>query len=435
MDATDKTKVGAYFVSNYPPYSFWSADAVPDALAALERPPAADTPLGMYIHIPFCRKRCRFCYFKVYTDKNSREVNDYLDLMVHELRLYSEKPVLQGRKPKFIYFGGGTPSYISTTQLRALVDGLRPLLPWDEAEEVAFECEPGTLTRKKLDMLKEIGVTRLSLGVENFDDKILEINGRAHDAAQVDKAYGMAREVGFPQINIDLIAGMVGETDANWRECIRKTIEMSPDSVTIYQMELPPNTVISQEMRILGQEESAVAEWGVKRGWVRYAFEEMEKAGYSTTSAYTVVKDPERTTFLYRDLLWTGADMVSLGVASFAHIQGVHCQNESRIERYEERVRQGELPIYRAHSTTLEERMLRELILHMKKGEVDKCYFANKYDVDLDGRFGPRFEELVSHGYLENTPERATLTREGLLRVDQLLHQFFLPQHQVANAA
>ena len=435
IDATDKTKVGTYFVSNYPPYSFWSANAVPDALAALERPPAADTPLGMYIHIPFCRKRCRFCYFKVYTDKNARQVNDYLDVVVEELRLYSQKPVIAGRKPKFIYFGGGTPSYISTTQLRSLVDRMRPLLPWDEAEEVAFECEPGTLTRKKLEILKDVGITRLSLGVENFDDKVLEINGRAHDAAQVDKAYQMAREVGFPQINIDLIAGMIGETDENWRECIRKTIELSPDSVTIYQMELPPNTVISKEMRIMGQEESAVASWGVKRGWVRYAFEEMEKAGYSTTSAYTVVKNPETTTFLYRDLLWTGADMVSLGVASFAHIQGVHCQNEGHIERYSERVRQGELPIYRALTTTPEERMLRELILHMKKGEVDKRYFAGKHGVDLDARFGDRFQELARRGYLDDTPARATLTREGLLRADQLLYQFFLPQHQVASAA
>ena len=98
---------------------------------------------------------------------------------------------------------------------------MKAKLPWDEAEEVAFEAEPGTLTDHKLKAIRDLGVTRLSLGVENFDDHILEINGRAHKSKEIARAYGYARELGFPQINIDLIAGMVEETDANWRECIR----------------------------------------------------------------------------------------------------------------------------------------------------------------------------------------------------------------------
>src|SRR5207248_8629534 len=98
--------------------------------------------------------------------------------------------------------------------------------------------------------LKELGVTRLSLGVENFDYNILEYNGRAHHTEEIYRAYGWARDLHFDQINIDLIAGMVGETWDNWRACIRKTIELSPDSVTIYQMELPHNTVFSKELPV-----------------------------------------------------------------------------------------------------------------------------------------------------------------------------------------
>ena len=251
---SEKTAVGAYFVSNYPPYSFWTPEQVGQAVAALDSPPADDVPLGLYLHIPFCRKRCRFCYFKVYTDKDSTEINRYIDGLINELTLYARKAVVAGRKPKFIYFGGGTPSYLSTRQLRRLVDSIRPLFPWDEAEEVAFECEPGTVSKAKLEILREIGITRLSLGVENFGERILELNGRAHNAADIDKVYKFAREVGFPQINIDLIAGMVGETDENWRECVSKTIALDPDSVTLYQMELPPNTIISKEMRATGTE-------------------------------------------------------------------------------------------------------------------------------------------------------------------------------------
>src|SRR6185436_7388745 len=116
---------------------------------------------------------------------------------------------------------------------------------WRSAEEITFECEPGTLTESKIASIRKIGVTRLSLGVENFDDAILEANGRAHRSAEIGRSYAFARSLEFPQINIDLIAGMLGETDKNWRACIQRTLELDPDSVTIYQMELPFNTTIS----------------------------------------------------------------------------------------------------------------------------------------------------------------------------------------------
>src|SRR5216684_2485442 len=136
----EATTAGNYFISNYPPYSFWTRDHAHEAYAALERTPAPGTPLGIYLHIPFCRKRCNFCYFKVYTDKNAAEVDGYLDSLIEEMALYARKPFLGGRKPTFIYFGGGTPSYISSTQLLRLVESLKSQLSWDEAQEVAFEC-------------------------------------------------------------------------------------------------------------------------------------------------------------------------------------------------------------------------------------------------------------------------------------------------------
>ena len=186
-----------------------------------------DDPLGLYIHIPFCRKRCHFCYFKVYTDKNASEIEIYLDALIKENELYSRMPAFQGRQLRFAYFGGGTPSYVSEKQLRYLVDGLNRHVSWENAEEVTFECEPGTLQKAKLETLKEIGVTRLSLGIEHFDDEILAANGRAHLSPEIYRAYEWAREVDFPQINVDLIAGMMGETEEKWREAVRRTIELA----------------------------------------------------------------------------------------------------------------------------------------------------------------------------------------------------------------
>ena len=201
----------------------------------------------MYLHIPFCRKRCHFCYFRVYTDKNSQEIEDYLDTLGRERELY-HLPAIAGRPLNFVYFGGGTPSFLSTRQLETLVSRMTAVMPWKDAEEITFECEPGTLSESKLSAIRGMGVTRLSLGVENFDDRILEVNGRAHRSAEIFRTYECARSLGFPQINLDLIAGMLGETDENWQACIDRTLKLAPDSVTIYQMELPFNTTISGDL-------------------------------------------------------------------------------------------------------------------------------------------------------------------------------------------
>ena len=430
-----ETTVGNYFVSNYPPYSFWKPELAGEIFAALERPPKSDTPLGMYVHIPFCRKRCHFCYFKVYTDKDSASIRNYIDAVLREFALYAGKPFVGGRKPNFIYFGGGTPSYLSADQLRHLTDGMKALLPWDEAEEVTFECEPGTLTDHKLKAIRDLGVTRLSLGVENFDDHILEINGRAHHSKEIARAYAYAREIGFQQINLDLIAGMVEETEANWRECVRKTIELSPDSVTIYEMEIPYNTTIYKQMKTEGKLVAPVADWETKRGWVKYAFEELEKAGYSVGSAYTAVKHPERTKFVYRDRLWAGADLLGLGVASFGTIGGTHYQNQHDFEPYVTRVNKGELPIWRALTPTAEERLIRELVLQLKLGHVSRAYFHEKFGVELTERFAPALQRLKDWGFLTVAGDEVRLNRDGLLQVDRLLHEFFLPEHQNARYA
>lgn len=428
----DQTDVGSYFVANYPPFSVWTPEAVAaDALPALDRPPVPGVPLGLYLHIPFCRKRCHFCYFRVYTDKNSSDVATYLDVLAREWDQYAARPAIAGRPLNFVYFGGGTPSFLSTQQLEGLVKRLTATTSWAQAEEVTFECEPGTLSESKLGVIRRLGVTRLSLGVENFDDHILELNGRAHRSGEIDRAYRFARSLEFPQINIDLIAGMLGETDENWKTCVEKTIALDPDSVTIYQMELPFNTTISRDLlKGTHQFEDPVAAWSTKRRWVADAFEALERAGYRVGSAYTAVKDRAKTRFIYRDRLWQGADMAALGVASFGHVNGVHMQNLDTWEAYTESVHAGHLPLSRAYRPTDEERLIRELVLQLKLGTIDPRYFRDKYGVDILERFRDAFDSLLADGWAAAVgPERVSLTRDALLRVDVLLPRFFLPAH------
>jgi oxygen-independent coproporphyrinogen-3 oxidase len=224
---------------------------------------------------------------------------------------------------------------------------------------------------------------------------------------------------------------MVGETDENWRSCVRRTLDLDPDSVTVYQMELPHNTTISRDLTTGGgQFVQGVADWATKRRWVREAFAALEDAGYHVGSAYTAVKDPSRTSFVYRDRLWQGADLVGLGVASFGHLNGVHMQNLDQWEPYRAAVDRGEIPLNRAYRPTPEERMIRELVLQLKRGWIRPAYFEDKYGADVLARFHRQFADLRAEGYVaEAGPERVTLSRDGLLRADLLLRRFFLPQH------
>lgn len=431
-ETTSATEVGSYFISNYPPFSQWDRAYVPEILAALASEPDRSVPLGLYVHIPFCRKRCKFCYFRVYTQQNARTIQNYVDALEKEFELLSGQPAVQGRDLDFAYFGGGTPSYLSSKQLRSLHDKLAKYLSWHTAREVTFECEPGTLNEEKVKTLKEIGVSRISLGVENFDDAILDANGRAHLSPEVFKAYDWIKAAGFPQVNIDLIAGMIGENDENWRRCVEKAAEMAPDNITIYQMELPHNTVISQEIKQLGIT-SPIAGWATKRRWVSEAMDYLFERGYHVSSGNELVRDPANDRFVYRDNLFRGSDILATGVSSFGHLQGVHYQNFDRLDEYLRVVGEGELPINRALRPTDHQRLIREFVLQMKEGIVELPPLREKFGVEPLEEFAEPLANQQTAGYLAVERDRVALTRKGLLQADSLLPEYFEEEHRAVR--
>jgi oxygen-independent coproporphyrinogen-3 oxidase len=210
---------------------------------------------------------------------------------------------------------------------------------------------------------------------------------------------------------------------------------MSPDSVTIYQMEVPYNTTIYQQMKAEGKLAAPVADWETKRGWVASAFAELERAGYTVGSAYTAVKNKESARFLYRDRLWAGADLLGLGVASFGHLQGTHYQNHHDFEPYVNAVHSGRFPIFRAMTPSPDERLIREFILQLKLGRARCDYFQNKFGVDVRRRFARPLQTLQDWGFGRVEDGAVVLNRDGLLQVDRLLHEFFLPEHKNARYA
>lgn len=428
-ETTTATEVGSYFISNYPPFSLWTREQVPDALAAFAREPDRSAPLGLYLHIPFCRKRCKFCYFRVYTNQNAQAIENYVQAIAREVELLSAQPGVRDRGLRFVYFGGGTPSYLSAKQLRSLRERLHRYISWDSAQEVTFECEPGTLSLDKVRTLKEIGVTRVSLGVENFNDRILEENGRAHLSPEIDRAYDWIQQVGFPQVNIDLIAGMIGETDENWAACVERAAAMEPDNITIYQMELPHNTIISREMKELGVA-SPVADWPTKRRWVNEAFDYLLGRGYRISSGNELVRSLDTDHFVYRDNVWRGCDLLAVGVSSFGHFQGVHYQNLDAIEEYIDAVNRGELPINRAMTPTAHQLLIREFVLQLKEGRLAIEPFRRKFGVDVREEFAEPLRNQHAAGYLEVEDDQIVLTRKGLLQVDTLLPEYFEKEHR-----
>ena len=217
---------------------------------------------------------------------------------------------------------------------------------------------------------------------------------------------------------------MVGETFASWQRTVERTLALGADSVTIYQMELPFNTVFVRDARD-GGDGVPVADWPTKRAWVDWAFDRFLAAGYAISSGYTLVRDPARVQFRYRDMLWEGSDLVALGVASFGHLSGFHYQNATHWDEYLGAVEAGRLPVVRGLEPTRRELLIRETVLGLKRGRLDVARLREKFGVDPLEEWAEEWRGLVESGDVERLLPEPVLTRQGLLRVDELLPRFF----------
>lgn len=421
------TTVGNHFISNYPPFSCWTPQEVPKFLHALSRTPKA-SPLGLYVHLPFCRHRCHYCYFRVYPRRTEADVNLYVESLLKELALYRRFPAIEDRSLRCVYFGGGTPSYLSSEQIRTLLGGLQEQLPWETIEECTFECEPVTASVEKFQLLKQLGVTRVSLGFQSLNDEILRRSGRDTRVSDCHRAFHQARAAGFDEINIDLLAGLPDESDATWRRTIDQVLELIPDCVSIYQLELTHNSKLYASMR--AGHDVNLPSWPDKCQWTDAAFKMCEEAGYVIASGYMAVRNPRWWRFVYAvDHFWQGADLLALGETSFGHIQGVHYQNVDTFDRYTTLLAENHLPLRRAFKLSPEHKLRREVMLLLKTGRLDAAHFRKKFGVVLLDHFEEQFEQLLRKGLVEIEADEIRLTREALLRVDWLLPMFYLPEH------
>lgn len=420
--------VGNYFVAAYPPFSAWQAEQVP-ALAEALNQPAPAAPLGLYVHVPFCQKKCDYCYYLSFIGRPASAIDRYVHGLAEELSHYAERRAVSGRPLAFVYFGGGTPSMLTSAQVRKLASGLKQALPWTGVREVTFECAPRSVRAEFLETLREAGVTRISMGVQSFDDELLRLNGRMHLRDDVRRAWSLLQQAGFGWVNLDLMCGLLGETDERWRDSVRQVIQLAPESVTIYQTEIPYNTQLYRDLK-KGALPAEPVSWSVKRARLEYAFDQLDRAGYTVVSAYNAVRDPEKHEFQYQKHLWHGGDMLGLGVASFGYFGGVHYQNHVMLETCDERIQEGGLPVWRACALSERDRLVREFVLQLKFGGVSAAAFAKKFGANIIELFASPLQALRAARLLTYTETGVQLTADGLLQVDRLLPQFYDPQYR-----
>ncbi len=424
------TSVGNYFVSNYPPFSQWEPQQIERFVDRMHQPSATQGPLGLYVHVPFCRHRCTYCYFRTHVKEAATAMKPYLDAVLAEADQYLELPLVRGRQLSNVYFGGGTPSMLKTDQIARLIGGLRQRFDWtNQSIEVTFECQPATLSLEKMQLLFELGVNRASLGVQTFDDELLRQLGRMASRADCIHAVELARQVGFDQVNLDLIAGLPGDIEAGWLDTIEQAIRLQPDSLTIYQLELTHNSILRRQAD--GGRLNPLPSWPEKRRWVKMAFDRLREAGYSILNGYWAVRNPQRQRFAYvTEHFWKGQDLLALGESAFGYFADFHYQNTDDLHRYLESVAMNQLPVSRAYQMSPLEKFHREVILQLKTGRLSQDYFDQKFGINPRCYFSEILQSLRQQGFLQDLDGDIQVTEAGLLQIDSLLENFYLPQHR-----
>lgn len=293
---------------------------------------------AFYIHIPFCRKKCNYCDFvsiPVRTDKGTDYTDKYLKVLVNEFAVYFSLPAFLS--PFTIYIGGGTPSILSEKQLRFLFANLfnyfRPKrgIPSGRSEqsenitpEITFEMNPESITGRKLKILKDYGVNRLSIGLQSFDDKILKFLGRVHTVKDFLTCYERARKIGFENINVDLIFGIPGQTAENWGSTLKKVVRLNPEHISIYSLTIEKGTRFFETG--LQKDDDADAdmyEFAIgylkKNGYHHYEISNFSKPGFECKHNINY---------------WKNGGYLGFGLGAVSHIKGKRIKNTGNLADY-----------------------------------------------------------------------------------------------------
>ncbi|MGV6808420.1 MAG: coproporphyrinogen-III oxidase family protein [bacterium] len=399
------------FITNYPNVTQWQS------LSAnhLHQP----EPLNIYVHIPFCAQQCSYCYYRVVTGATRNEMNRYADAISKELSMMVKRYNLHQRPIRSIYFGGGTPTMLQREQLERITQSIKDNFDTVEGAEFTIEGEPVSMTEKKAEAFRglPIPVTRISMGVQSLDDHVIQHTQRKDTADKVIKAIRTAMGV-VPNVNIDLMSGLAGDTLPTWQNSVNKALDTGVSSITVYKTEVYANT---QYFRDLRKDKIRLPDDNEEFAYMEYALEAFEKANYKPWSFFAFTKNGDFP-HIHAPSLWRGEDYLPLGTSAFGKIGNQLFQNSNDPQKYIEAIESGQFATQRGHQLTGKDNMVRAALLGMKLMTLDLNTFQEKFGYRLEKLCEPVINELLDNDFITlnggENPHELTMTRKGVLHGD-----------------
>ncbi len=372
----------------------------------IDNPAMADAVRHIYVHIPFCARICPYCAF--YKERaDPAQATRFCDAIVRELSLAGASKDL---RTETIFFGGGTPTALTTGQLDILLAGFHAQLDLSGLQEWTLEANPGSVSERKAELLREYGVSRLSLGVQSFDDALLRLLGREHSAAQAEASFDLLRRGGFENLNIDLMFGLPGQTLAQWETTLERAIALGPSHISTYCLTYEEDTEFLRrhtEGEFRSDPEADADFFNLADELLGGAgFEHYEVSNYARPGFQSV----------HNRAYWSGHDYLGLGPSAVSTIGLRRWQNISDYRVYTDRVLAGQ------RAATGDER----LTPAMKRTEAIALSLRTNQGIPADWvKDQPdEVQEFVRLGLMQEQDERYVLTRAGRFLADSVAEAF-----------
>lgn len=369
--------------------------------------------LGIYIHIPFCAKKCYYCDFVSYPNMKEKQ-KEYVEALKKEIKSYD----LQNYNITTIYIGGGTPSYIESKYIVEVLEYIKSKLNANETKfenmEITIEVNPGTVTKEKLLDYKKVGINRLSIGLQSTNDRLLKQIGRIHKYQDFLQTYNLARNVGFTNINIDLMLGLPNQSIKDLKESIEKVISLQPEHVSIYSLIVEEGTKLYKQIET-GELQLPEEELERKMYW--YTKSKLELAGYKHYEISNYAK-PKRES-KHNSNCWEQKQYIGIGASAHSYLDNIRYCNVSNLKEYISNMENVEADFEEKYIVNerqnLEDRKNEFMLLGLRKIDgVSIAMFKEKYVENPIFRYRDSFKKLVNEGLVLIDGDMIKLTNKGL---------------------
>jgi oxygen-independent coproporphyrinogen-3 oxidase len=401
-----------------------------------------DEPLSLYVHLPFCRARCSFCGCNVIITQKEGVADAYLDQLVREIALVSER---LGKRTKVVqyHWGGGTPTYLDLAQMRRVWDAIASRFTFESGAEIAIEVDPRVTSREQSDLLKELGFNRISMGVQDFDAEVQDAVNRYQTFEQTRDLHLYLRGLGIESINFDFIYGLPHQTPEGFRKTIELALELRPDRVACYSYAFVPWIKAHQKaIRIedLPPREVKLELFGIAHELFTGAgYQQIGMDHFALESDSLAVAAREHT--LFRNFMGytthPARDSVGFGVSAIGDLGGAFAQNTKKLNRYQDALDRGLPPIERGFERSRDDEIRRDVIQSlMCNFHLDVRAIERAYGIDFASYFADSLRRLDegpgTHGFVTRTPDAIEVTGNGRLFVRNVCMEFdaYLPKRE-----